>query len=446
MTRERTAHLIFASNKDNSYKFYRLTLDANGVVSKNWGRVGAAGQSQTESTGDHGFERILNEKRRKGYVEVDIIAADTVAVSTTNDHAALTVAARTGLIVKPVGRGSVKARAALDTLIERLVAANAHDILQTSGGYIKVDTSGIIQTPMGIVSSRALHEAGRILNAMRGEPVGPRLTSLIEQYLRVVPQRVSAKRGWAETFFDKDNTIDTQLDLVDKLSGAVSFAATAKAAAIAAATKASKNTDASVYADLFRIKVSLLTDRKEFDRIHHKYASTRNRNHSGYNLEVKKVFVLTDTDEANSAFDKRAVEIGNVQELFHGSPASNMLSILRKGLFIPPKRGSNIRIAGRMFGNGVYHSSLGTKSAQYSNAAGLRDHDSSRFLLVNDVAMGSEYRPVGGYSEAEYLKPNRFGRPFNSVNVKAGTGGVLNHEAVVRHLDQIKMRYLVELG
>ena len=39
---------------------------------------------------------------------------------------------------------------------------------------------------------------------------------------------------------------------------------------------------------------------------------------------------------------------------------------------------------------------------------------------------------------------NKFGKPWNSTNVRPGNGGVRNHEAIVWNVDQIRVRYLCE--
>ena len=39
---------------------------------------------------------------------------------------------------------------------------------------------------------------------------------------------------------------------------------------------------------------------------------------------------------------------------------------------------------------------------------------------------------------------NKFGKPWNSINVRPGHGGARNHEAIVWNTNQIRVRYLCE--
>ena len=66
---------------------------------------------------------------------------------------------------------------------------------------------------------------------------------------------------------------------------------------------------------------------------------------------------------ARSFWRDGGVTVGNVQELWHGTRAGNLLSILRAGFTIPPANAPHV--TGRMFGNGVYFSDQSTKSLNY---------------------------------------------------------------------------------
>ena len=86
-------------------------------------------------------------------------------------------------------------------------------------------------------------------------------------------------------------------------------------------------------------------------------------------------------------------KIGNVKQHWHGTKASNLLSILKQGLIIPPA--DSVHCTGRMFGNGIYGSEQSTKALNYAtnywNASG--DSNQRAFMLVCDFAMGREFRP-----------------------------------------------------
>ena len=88
--------------------------------------------------------------------------------------------------------------------------------------------------------------------------------------------------------------------------------------------------------------------------------------HTASRLKLQRVFELVDPVGARVYADV-AVVIRNEQELWHGTRAANLLSILRRGLYVPPTTGSTVQIAGRMFGDGVYLSAQSSKALNYSH-------------------------------------------------------------------------------
>ena len=432
----RSTTLILVDSKANSNKFYRLELDANGRVSKTFGRVGAAGVTNYENTGLSGFNTILNAKKRKGYREVDV-ADDTVAAAPRIASQQLAEVARTGLVTSKTKRNTV-----IDDLIERIVRVNAHDILESSGGLIKVDTSGRIKTPVGLVTASSIAKATILLDRLEYVTAHDR-PSLLEEYLTFVPQKVAARAGWADTFFDPPNSFQRQRDFLQQLRDSLSFFDAQ------AATQAATPGDAAVDAG-FKYKLRAVADGGTvFKKIEALYEASKNAGHQSATMKVKRVYELVDTVGAK-AYREIADEIRNEQQLWHGTGAANLLSILRKGLYVPPTTGSGVKIAGRMFGDGIYLSNQSSKAANYSSGFWHGSRENSAFMLLADVAMGSEYRPTrSGFDPAIPREArntlNKFGKPFNSINVKAGTGGVRNHEAIVWNLPQIRLRHLVEL-
>jgi len=144
--------------------------------------------------------------------------------------------------------------------------------------------------------------------------------------------------------------------------------------------------------------------------------------------------------EMKRCFDRAAANIGNVRsDLWHGTRASNLLSILKHGLVIPPSNAAHC--TGRMFGNGIYTSLQSTKALNYAtdfwNRSGMRNQRT--FMFLCDVALGKVHKPPtfgGGYPA----------RGSNTTWVEPGQGGVMNHECVVYDTSQINLRYLAQFG
>ncbi len=144
--------------------------------------------------------------------------------------------------------------------------------------------------------------------------------------------------------------------------------------------------------------------------------------------------------EMKRRFDDTAKTLGNVRsDLWHGTRASNLLSILKHGLMIPPSNAAHC--TGRMFGNGIYTSLQSTKALNYATGFWNRSGRSGQrsFMFLCDVALGKVHKPRtfgGGYPV----------RGSNTTWVEPGQGGVLNHECIVYDTSQINLRYLAEFG
>ncbi len=447
--------LIFVSGADNNNKFYHVTLHDDDSVTARWGRVGQEGTLSNKGSGRGTYERCIHEKERKGYKRTEIEASTTKAISSGNGANGLDVqvAALVGLVPANV---SPEARASLDSFIRRIVAENRHAITAASGGLITVSDDGIVRTALGVVSLGNIQKARVILDRLAAQTdKGAIKQSDLDEYLTYIPQKVPARRGWGDTFLTKVTTIDKQRDLLDQLESSVALAKTATAKAIADAQKAAKTTAPSID---FRYSLDVLDPKgKEFKRIEKMFEETKNsRHHRDVSaLKLKRVYVVTDSDAHMTKWKAAKDKLSNVRELWHGTLTGNLLSILRKGLFVPPVRGTTIRIAGRMFGDGIYFSDQSTKSLNYSHGfwggstgGGSRDNC---FMLLNEVVLGNEYRPYqqGGWAgtaslNAAHNGTDAKGKPFNSINIKGGTCGVLNNEIIVWDVEQIRVSYICE--
>ena len=154
---------------------------------------------------------------------------------------------------------------------------------------------------------------------------------------------------------------------------------------------------------------------------------------SGY--KIKKVYKVK-IGAMNDAYEKNGKKIGNIMELWHGSKCSNLLSILKKGLIIPPS--SSGHVTGRMFGDGLYFSDQSTKALNYAtNFWGSGGSTRRVFMFLADVAMGKAYTPSGWSSSLPK-------RGYDSTFAKAGQSGVRNNEHIVYNTYQANLKYLIE--
>ncbi|MDB6425935.1 WGR domain-containing protein [Curtobacterium sp. 20TX0008] len=394
--------LVYVASNQNSNKFYSLTLHDDGTVDKRWGRVGATGQHQRVSGGRRVYDTTIDQKCRKGY-EVVPTSTDTAPIAPL---AMATIAAT----AMQVADADSDAR----DLVARIARANRHTIETTSGGRISTSTSGA-RTALGAITPAAVDQARALLHSISRHRAANELwTPLLDRYLTLVPQAVPARAGWAEHFFDARGSLREQYRLLDALQTATTIDADAT----------------------FRYRIAKVTDRVEHERVAALFHRTRIHRHPASDLRVKAVYALTDSADGSAATAAAAKTLGNVRPLWHGTAAGNVLSILSKGLVI-----SDVAENGRMFGNGVYLTDQSSKATGYSGTGVWGGRDREHFLLLADVALGRTLRPAARH---EALRPDVH-RRYNAIDVRGGTCGVRNNETIVWDLNQINIRYLLEL-
>lgn len=423
-----TIMLVKTETNANNNKFYRLELRADGSVFANWGRVGASGQSMTYPGGQATFDKKLREKKRKGYQEVEVVDGGN------------TKAANQTVLQKASAKGLAKDGFSDDErllkLVDSIVAVNAHDITTASGGKITL-ADGVLRTPLGVIGQTSLDKADEILVELNLATSGSggadrtEQVKLLEQYLMLVPQKVGARRGWEDDLLTPA-AIGQQVDFVKQLRDSLDF--------VEAQQQAASGSSAPEVA--FRYKMGVIeADDPRFEQVRSAFARTLNDRHPSRRYKLVGLYDVFDGDEPYARYADARERLGNEGWYWHGTRASNVLSILSKGLYVPPANASFT--TGRMFGPGVYMSKQSTKSLNYSGGywAGQQMSDKA-FMFSLQAVMGSSYRPTTAWrnSWADVHAKH------NSINVAAGTAGVANHEAIVWNLDQLRMRYLCEFS
>src|SRR5690606_37897000 len=101
----------------------------------------------TETGGKAKFDKVLRQKTRKGYKPVDVLSVTTAPGRPDNTLLRATAAASLA------GGSSDKV---VTTLVDRLVAANKHNLMAASGNLITVDLHGQARTALGPISASAV--------------------------------------------------------------------------------------------------------------------------------------------------------------------------------------------------------------------------------------------------------------------------------------------------
>tara|TARA_R100001244_G_scaffold25113_4_gene25630 strand:- start:84222 stop:85511 length:1290 start_codon:yes stop_codon:yes gene_type:complete len=417
--------LIFTDIDNNNNKFWEGVLKDDNTLTCRWGRVGERGQSRDFSGGAKKLAAKLREKKRKGYEEAMILKETGPAVSVGKSRLKKVAA-------KQIDHGSC---AETSTLIEFLVKVNRHQISAASGGKIFIDDDdGLIRTPLGVVNQEAI-DAARIFLTDIGDCVQvksyttKKWKEAVNKFTRLIPQDVGRGRGWDKKLFPNISAVRKQNDLLDSLQTTLTHVLDNPAK-----TKADAKEE-----DVFKVKLVPLTDDKVLSHIRSFYYKSVKKMHSSYGMKISRAWVV-DIETMRKKYETDGAGLSNVWELWHGTKASNVLSILKGGLVIPPSTAGHV--CGRMFGDGLYFSDQSTKSLNY--ATGYWDGSSEErcFMFMSDVAMGETYVPKSTYWGQSNTKSCPKG--YDSTFAKANVSGVQNNEMIVYRTSQANLRFLVE--
>lgn len=424
-TIEKEYKLNYFDPAENSNKVWRGIAYQDGTFRTEFGRVrdGGLGMMNREKKLPSAaaavslLESKRLEKIRKGYTDTAVLGgASEVVVSKPQD---LESVAATQIV------GAEDATTA--ELIKYLAQVNIHQITHsTSIKYNAV--SGAFSTPLGVLTPAAVAEArellGKIENANAGTSA-PRV-SLIRDYFRLVPMDFGAKIPPPDSILNSQDKILAQNSILDALDAALN----ASAPPIAA--------DKIFACRLLKVPHWTEEGRAAFRAVKTLYDKTRGVHSTVANLKLIRLYEV-EIESMKRDFDAAAVSLGNVRsDLWHGTKASNLLSILKSGLQIP--KANSAHCTGRMFGDGIYTSVQSTKALNYAtdfwNKSGARNQRT--FMFLTEAALGKMCEPKmrGAFPR----------KGFDSTWVNAGTCGVMNHECVVYDTRQINLKYLCEFG
>lgn len=368
------------------------------------------------------LERRRKEKLRKGYRDCEVFDAESeVVIKTSQPENLSRIAAEqiTGCEDKTTA-----------DLVKYLAEVNIHNICQaTSIRYNSANAT--FTTPLGILTPDAVLRARHFLSEInlfnqRYKPDSSVRANRIRDYFQLVPKDFGMRVPPVGELLSTKEQIERETAILDALDAAL--------------TSSADISDDKI----FKCRLSKLphwTDegRRCWREIRTIFEKTRNDRHIASGLKLVRIYEV-EIDDMKSSFLEQAKKLGNIrQDLWHGTRASNLLSILKNGLIIPPS--SAAHCTGRMFGNGIYTSLQSTKALNYAtnmwNSSGANNQRT--FMFLCEAALGKSYQP-SSYGENFPKKGS------DSTWVEAGCAGVINHECIVYDAGQINLRYLCEFG
>lgn len=422
---------VMTNIDNNNNKFWEAWEFEDGSTKTKWGRVSETDKTQEKEhpPGKKNFDSLCRSKEKKGYREVATIGGiDDADIKVSN----VSGGGLRNLAAKQIAKGDK----IIESLVTYLVKKNCHTI--TKNTNITYDeATGLFKTPVGIVTQDSIDEArdllAKIMNFVRKKTFEDDVfKSFLQDYLMLIPTDVGRARGWHRTFLPDVPSVSGQNSILDALQASLDTV-------IEGGDKKPKKKNVPEE-KVFDVTIRLNENPDEIRRIKALYNKTRQRRvHTSANLDVKRVYDVS-IRTMNNAFKNHGMKMSNIWELWHGTQASNILSILAKGMVIPPANATHC--TGRMYGPGVYASDQSTKALNYAYGYWSGQKDSNCFMFLLDFAMGRYYVPGrSSYSRGPLPRSG-----YDSTFAKAGESGVINNEMIVYSLHQTRIRRLVEFA
>lgn len=273
------------------------------------------------------------QKVREAYVDVDVVAP---SIGSENIRGK---AEKTKIVSVKTAIDTSSYDPTIGKLLSQLIEENVHSI--TSASSIAYTTNGY-STPLGPVTKdhvdkarKPLDELNRLMGT-KGEvdPENREVQQLNSLFFSLIPKPFSRKISTEDMIYTAQKLQD-EYDLLSQLATGVQMGA-----AMAGNTKQQMNA--------LGTDIEILKDRVEADRLRDFIISTKASNHRHdevWKYNPVRFFKIRIPDE-RKRYETRGKQKGNIKECFHGSSASNCLSILKTGLVIPPVNAPHV--CGRM--------------------------------------------------------------------------------------------------
>lgn len=406
-------YLIFVdpdNNGSDSNKDYQLTPLGDGTFKAEWGRVGGHHSSKIYPMSD--WDKILNSKIKKGYVERTNLMSDVIEDSkeTSSDSK---------------NEFEVIPNISVRTIIKRLYEY-ANQVIQTAYRV----SAGVVTQAMVDAAQAQIDFISNNYETMSIEEFNKELIKLFQIIPRKM-QKVSYHLAGDKDNFEK--IISREQDTLDAMAGQV-YKPVEK--------KVSQQVNSDTISILDKMGIVMDDIDTNDEKIIKKLLSKESE---GCYVKAWRVTNL----KSDERFKKYCEDnhITNKKLFFHGTRSQNVFSILRSSLLLKP---SNVIINGKMFGYGVYMASRAKKSIGYTSVNGsywARGGDSRGYLIIFETAYGKPYDVYtynGSLSSMTKENLAKIAPNTNCLHAHAGAS-IVNDEIIFYDEAAVNMKYLVEI-
>lgn len=398
-------YLVKVEPGANNNKWYKCEPHGDTWTAK-WGRVGNDGQQKDYPRSM--YEKKLNEKLKKGYVDQTSLVQD--------------------LIVEKKASGAKGFKDIEDAAIREIVRR-----LQS---FAKSSVEKNYEVSSDKVTQAMVDEAQKILdNLTHVRDLGEFNETLVKLF-RTIPRKMDKVQHFlAENKSQYPKIISREQDTLDVMRGQVIQRVTTDD------TDVETNDGAKTILDSLGMQITPCTA-EDVKNI---------KNHLGRTLgpKFKNAWRVVNL-KTQKAYDNfvKANDIKVQKMYWHGSRNENWWSIMQTGLVLRP---TNAVITGKMFGYGTYFASSAMKSYGYTSATGsywARGNSSTALMGVMDVAYGvpfDVYSFDSKYYNFDWNALQRAKKGATCLHAHAGTM-LRNDEIIVYKQEQSTIHYLVELA
>lgn len=451
---------------DNNNKFYviqALELDGGGtfMVYNRWGRVGARGQDKlfgpftTRDGAVQEFEQKFFAKTKNHWSDrKDFVSHAKCYTLLEMDYSK---SKKDTNEAKASRNADIQPR---ETKLDPRVANFISLVCNISMMRQQMMEIGYNaeKLPLGKLSESTIMKGYEVLKRIAdviGQPNRNLLEQLSSEFYTVIPHDFGFRK-MREFVIDTPQKLKSKLEMVEALGE------------IELATELLKEDvemqEDPLYTQYQRLHCELSpvqNSSDEFLMVEKYLKNTHAITHSNYTVDIVQIFRVSREGEA-----ERFRQFSNAKNrmlLWHGSRLTNWTGILSQGLRIAPPEAP---VTGYMFGKGVYFADMFSKSANYCYA-----NSSARtgVLLLCEVALGEMEELLYAKYDADKLPQGKLstkgvgttapdlsdarvledgvivpsGKPVQKSDSK---GSLLYNEYIVYNVDQIRMRYVIQVS
>lgn len=419
----------------NNNKFYCIELQKNNHgeyrLFTHYGRIGKTNVYEVRDTVssfvvlEGEYEKILKKKKRVSNGKSSYETVDTQEPTVGSDNIRNKVSS-----TSTASKGDLSILTLFqDDEVKRMVKSvweeNIHSI--TNLTTMKVSSSGI-SSPLGPLTISHVESATDVLSQIKNSynvSDDILVNKLNAKYFSMIPHPFGMKIP-KDVMINDDNKFMVEFDLLEQMKAAIKVGG----------EDASNDQLESIGLDIDTVRRGSDT----WKSLEKQYVNSRadcHRHLSGWN--IKNIFAVdhNDSTDGYTNLDQRFKD--DEFDLFHGSRACNILSIMMNGLIVPPKTAGHV--TGRMFGDGIYAASASTKALNYATgywAGGTSNKHRQAYMFVVRFAMGKMHYP-------DRTMYNGAPSGYDSIWAKKGKTSLANDEFIVYRTDQAKITHLLQL-